>query len=59
MESTIEIYSPEWFINRQGNFTGSEIWKLMTEARSKKDVLSCFGFYFLSDVQQDFRFRLA
>ncbi len=40
MESTIEIYSPEWFINRQGNFTGSEIWKLMTEARSKKDVLS-------------------
>jgi putative phage-type endonuclease len=40
MESTIEIYSPEWFINRQGNFTGSEIWKLMSEPRSKKDSLS-------------------
>ena len=40
MESTIEIYSPEWFINRQGNFTGSEVWKIMTEPRSKKDDLS-------------------
>ena len=40
MESTIEIYSPEWFINRQGNFTGSELWKIMTEPRSKKDDLS-------------------
>lgn len=40
MDSTIEIYSPEWFKNRQGNFTGSEVWKLMTEPRSKKDDLS-------------------
>ena len=36
----IEPYSPEWFILRQGCFTASEIWKLLTEPRSKKDFLS-------------------
>jgi len=40
MESTIEAYSPEWFKTRQGNFTGSELWKLMTKPRSKSELLS-------------------
>jgi hypothetical protein len=40
MESTIEIYSPTWWDNRLGNFTGSEVHRLMTEPRAKKDVLS-------------------
>lgn len=40
MESGIEIYSPEWFKSRQGNFTGSEVWKLMTKPRSKKETIS-------------------
>lgn len=40
MDSTVEIYSPEWFKIRQGNFTGSEVWKLMTEPRSKKETIS-------------------
>jgi YqaJ-like viral recombinase domain len=40
MESAIVAYSPEWFNHRQGNFTGSEIWKLMTEPRSKKESVS-------------------
>lgn len=40
MESTIEIYSPTWWENRLGNFTGSEVHRLMTEPRSKKDILS-------------------
>jgi hypothetical protein len=40
MESTIEIYSPTWWENRIGKFTGSEIWKLMTEPRAKKDLMS-------------------
>lgn len=29
--------TPEWFAARRGRFTGSEIWKLMTEPRSKAD----------------------
>jgi hypothetical protein len=33
-------YSPEWFRLRCGMFTGSEAWKLMTEPRSKKDMVS-------------------
>jgi len=40
MESTIEIYSPAWWENRIGKFTASEIWKLMTEPRAKKDLMS-------------------
>jgi hypothetical protein len=36
MESIIEIYSPEWWHERWGTFTGSEIWKLLTEPRTKK-----------------------
>jgi putative phage-type endonuclease len=40
METGIEIYSPEWFKDRQGSFTGSEVWKLMTEPRSKKESIS-------------------
>lgn len=40
METGIEIYSPDWFKNRQGSFTGSEVWKLMTEPRSKKESIS-------------------
>lgn len=40
MDTGIEIYSPEWFKSRQGNFTGSEVWKLMIEPRSKKEILS-------------------
>ena len=40
METGIEIYSPEWFKDRQGSFTGSEVWKLMTEPRSKKETIS-------------------
>lgn len=32
----IEPYSPEWFKARIGTFTASEIYKLMTEPRSKK-----------------------
>lgn len=37
METTIEAYTPEWFKSRQGCFTGSEVWKLMTEPRTKAD----------------------
>lgn len=33
-------YSPEWFQLRKGCFTASEIWKIMTEPRSKKDQFS-------------------
>lgn len=41
MEHTgIETYSPDWFKKRQGTFTASEAWKLMTEPRSKKDLIS-------------------
>jgi len=40
METGIEIYSPEWFKDRQGSFTGSEVWKLMTEPRSKSESIS-------------------
>lgn len=29
--------SPEWYAARRGRFTGSEVWKLMTEPRSKAD----------------------
>jgi hypothetical protein len=38
MESTniIEAYSPEWWKQRHGCFTGSEAWKLMSEPKSKK-----------------------
>jgi hypothetical protein len=36
----IEIYSATWWHQRCGNFTGSEVWKLMSEPRSKKDLLS-------------------
>ncbi len=36
----IEIYSATWWQQRCGNFTGSEVWRLMSEPRSKKDVLS-------------------
>lgn len=35
MDTGIESYSPDWFKARQGNFTGSEVWKLMTEPREK------------------------
>ena len=35
METGIEPYSPDWFKTRQGSFTGSEIYKLMTEPRTK------------------------
>jgi hypothetical protein len=31
----VEIYSPEWWHERQGSFTGSQIYRLMTEPRSK------------------------
>lgn len=40
METTIEPYSPAWYTTRQGCFTGSEAWKLMTEPRSKKESIS-------------------
>ncbi len=30
-------YTPEWYEARLGRFTSSEIWKLIGEARSKKD----------------------
>lgn len=36
----IEPYSPDWFKLRCGTFTASEIWKLMTEPRNKKDQFS-------------------
>jgi hypothetical protein len=35
MDTGIEPYSQEWFIERQGSFTGSEVYKLMTEPREK------------------------
>jgi hypothetical protein len=40
METSIEAYSPEWFKSRQGNFTGSEVWKLMTKPRNKSEPIS-------------------
>lgn len=40
MEANITIYSPEWWKARIGNFSGSEVWKLMTEPRSKKETIS-------------------
>lgn len=40
MDAKIEPYSPEWFKLRCGTFTASEIWKLMSEPRSKKDLIS-------------------
>lgn len=42
MESNTRVaaYTPEWFKLRQGLFTASEIYKLMTEPRSKKDPIS-------------------
>lgn len=40
MESTIDAYSPDWFKERQGSFTGSEAWKLMTKPRSKSETIS-------------------
>lgn len=36
----VEPYSPEWFKLRQGAFTSSEVWKLMTEPKSKKEPIS-------------------
>ena len=36
----IEAYSPEWFKVRTKSFTGSELWKLMTEPRSKSETIS-------------------
>lgn len=33
-------HSPDWYKLRQGTFTASEIYKLMTEPRSKKDLIS-------------------
>lgn len=38
--SRIEPHSPDWYKIRQGRFTASEIWKLMTEPRAKKDTIS-------------------
>lgn len=41
MEHTgIEPYSPDWFKLRQGKFTASEVWKLMTTPRSKNQEIS-------------------
>lgn len=40
MESTIDIYSPEWWASRHGCFTGSELWKLMTNPRTKGEQIS-------------------
>ena len=37
---TIEHKSPEWFKVRSGKFTPSELHKLMTEPKSKADILS-------------------
>lgn len=39
-DNRIMPYSPEWFKQRCGTFTASEISKLMTEPRSKKDLIS-------------------
>lgn len=38
--TTIQPYSPEWWELRHGTFTASEIWKLMTEPRSKSEAVS-------------------
>lgn len=37
---TVEPYSKEWYKARLGNVTASEVWKLMTEPRSKKEKFS-------------------
>jgi exodeoxyribonuclease (lambda-induced) len=36
MESRIDAYSPEWFKERQGMFTGSQLYRLMSEPRTIK-----------------------
>lgn len=36
----VQPHTKEWFDLRCGTFTASEIWKLMTDPRSKKDLLS-------------------
>jgi len=40
MESRIEAYSPEWWASRHGCFTGSEIWKLLTNPKTKSATFS-------------------
>lgn len=40
MENTLTQGSSEWHTLRKGKFTGSEIYKLMTEPRSKSELLS-------------------
>lgn len=40
METNIVAYDPSWFAARQGAFTGSEAWKLMTNPRSKSEPIS-------------------
>lgn len=35
--SPIAQRTPEWYAARRGRFTGSEVWKLITEPRSKAD----------------------
>lgn len=36
----VQPYSPEWWNLRYGTFTASEIWKIMTEPRSKSETIS-------------------
>lgn len=40
MDSQISQYSSEWFKERQGCFSGSSVWKLMTNPRSKSETIS-------------------
>ena len=40
METQISQYTPEWFVERQGAFSGSSVWKLMTDPRSKSEQIS-------------------
>lgn len=37
---TLNQRTPEWYAARRGRFTGSEVWKLMTDPRSKSEAIS-------------------